>query len=783
MVVKLPPLPTLADLTRLRAHDGPMTRELLLRPGQHGLGMTHAAMDATATVTMPCGYCSTGCGLRMHLDEDGRAVGLTPETSYPVNLGMACPKGWEALRVLESDDRATHPKLRDSSGTLQTVSWDTALQTFVDRFKDILHRHGPESVAFLSTGQIACEEMAFLGSLAKFGMGLIHGDGNTRQCMATAVTAYKQSFGFDAPPYTYADFEASDVLVFVGANPCIGHPIMWERVLRNPNDPAIIAIDPRRTETAMAAKHHLAVRPKGDLKLLYAIAHAVIELGALDEEFINHSTTGFDELRHRMRDFAPESVAAEVGVSAAQIRTVAAAIAGGQAVSFWWTMGVNQSYEGTRVAQAIINLALMTGNIGRPGTGANSITGQCNAMGSRLWSNTTNLLGHRQFESENDRREVADSLGVDPACIPTQPSKPYHQIVHGIREGSIKGLWVIATNPAHSWIDQNALRQTLGGLDFLVVQDMYDNTETALSADLQLPAAAWGEKEGTLINSERRYGRLRAVRKAPGEALSDFRIFQAIAHYWGVGEMFAEWTNPESVFRMMQKLSAGRPCDITGIEGYDHLDRAGGIQWPYRPDPSAQTASTGGDDEATDGEPASATIDDATERRLFSDGKFYHDDGRAKFIVDAPQEPPEQPDADYPLWLLTGRGTVSQWHTQTRTSKSPILRTLYPNRPYLELHPSDASGLDIRHGQTVTVKSRRGQVQVTASITPSVAPGMVFMPMHYEEANRLTLSHFDPHSGQPSYKDCAVRITTSETDLHLNHSSADQPAAAPIGSS
>ena len=222
--------------TILQARSGKMTRELLLNPGEHGLGMTHQTLQADATTVAACGYCSTGCGLRLHVRE-GEAVGLTPETEYPVNLGMACPKGWEALEVLKADDRATHPLLRSASGSRERVSWDKALQTFTERFKSIQERHGKHSIAFLSTGQIPSEEMAFLGALAKFGMGIRHGDGNTRQCMATAVTAYKQSFGFDAPPYTYADFEQSDCIVFVGANPCIGHPIMWERVLRNPNQP------------------------------------------------------------------------------------------------------------------------------------------------------------------------------------------------------------------------------------------------------------------------------------------------------------------------------------------------------------------------------------------------------------------------------------------------------------------------------------------------------------------------------------------------------------------
>ncbi|MEM9365020.1 MAG: nitrate reductase [Planctomycetota bacterium] len=715
-----------------------MTRELLLRPGDHGLGMTPETLQADKTTTATCGFCATGCGLRLHI-RDGHAVGLTPETAYPVNLGMACPKGWEALRVLESDDRATQPLLRQADGEMKPVDWDTALKTFCERFKQVQEFNGPESVAFLSTGQIPCEEMAFLGSLAKFGMGIVHGDGNTRQCMATAVTAYKQSFGFDAPPYTYDDFEQSDCMVFVGANPCIGHPIMWERVLRNKKSPEIIVLDPRRTETAMAATEHVALRPKNDLRVLYAITNELIQRGFTDQQFIEQHTVGFEELRQHVASFSVDAVAEEAGLEPDQLRRVAEKIGRAEATSLWWTMGVNQSYEGVRTAQAIINIALITGNIGRPGTGANSITGQCNAMGSRLWSNTTNLLGHRQFQNEQHRREVADILGIDVDRIPTQDSWSYDRIIEGIERGEIRGLWVIATNPAHSWIDQDHTRDLLDRLDFLVVQDMYHTAHTVRHADLVLPAAGWSEKEGTFINSERRYGLVKKVRTSPGLALADFQIFRGVAHYWGVGDMFARWTTPESVFESMQQLSAGRPCDITGIEGYEHIDRCGGIQWPW----SHEDANG---------------FDPEQQRRLFADGGFFHADGRARLIVDQITDVPEEPDQEFPFWLMTGRGTVSQWHTQTRTSKSPVLRQLYPNEAYIEINPVDANEMDVLNGDRLAIRSRRGSAEAVAFLSSAVPAGHAFMPMHYEQTNCLTLSHFDPHSRQPSYKDCAVTI-------------------------
>jgi len=719
----------------IRQWKGPLTEELLRSPGKFGLGQLPIANQADATTTMTCGYCSTGCGLNIHLKE-GQAIGLTPTVDYPVNTGMACPKGWEALSVLDAPDRGTLPLMPDDFGNRVPVKWDIAMRVFCDRFKAIQEKHGKHSVAFLSTGQLPNEEMTYLGSLAKFGMGMLHGDGNTRQCMATAVTAYKESFGFDAPPYSYQDFEESDVIVLVGSNICLAHPIMWQRVCRNPHNPEIIVVDPRTTETASAATQHLPIRPKSDLALLYGLANILITEGWIDRDFVDAHVDGFDEFVCHVQTFTPEHVEQVSGISTEQLQHVARTIHQGERVSFWWTMGVNQSYEGVRTAQAIINLALITGNIGRPGTGPNSITGQCNAMGSRLFSNTTNMLGGHDFTNEAHRQKVAGVLGIDQSNIPQENSWAYDRIIEGILRDEIKGLWIICTNPAHSWINQNKCRELLDRLDFLVVQDMYHSTETAVRADLYLPAAGWGEKDGTFINSERRLGLLKKVSKAPGQALSDFSIFRLVAHHWGCEEMFDQWQTPEDVFQSMKELSRGQPCDISGIENYRMLDERGGIQWPY----------------------AEGCNDSQTERRLFGDGQFYHENGRARLIFEAPQEMPEPPSREYPYLLITGRGTASQWHTQTRTSKSDVLRALYPNEIYVEMNPKDAKRLGIPPNSTVRVSSPRGTLQAKAFLTPIMQPGQLFIPMHYEAANKLTLAHFDPYSRQPSYKNCAVRV-------------------------
>lgn len=731
--------------------EGPLTRELLQKPSSFGLGRLPNGVRPDATTSMVCGYCSTGCGLNVHLKQvppdtsraaasNGKSprylpVGITPTTKYPVNLGMACPKGWEALAALDTPFRATMPLVK-KNGALVPVSWEEAIGDMVHRFKDIQHRHGKSSVAWLGTGQIPVEELALLGALGKFGMGMVHGDGNTRQCMATAAVAYKQSFGFDAPPFTYNDFEESDVIVLVGSNLCIAHPIMWERICKNRRSPAIVVIDPRKTETAVAATHHYAPNPKSDLSLFYAVANWLITNGKVDLEYIARSVEGYDAFKQAVAEFSVERAVNDTGLGAEQIVELAELVGSGKRVSFWWTMGVNQSHQGVRTAQSLINLALITGNIGRPGTGANSITGQCNAMGSRLFSNTTGLLGGRNFNDPEHRREVAQLLNIDEERIPSESSWAYDQIIEGILSGKIKALWVIATNPVHSWINQNHLKEVLERLECLVVQDMYTDTETAQVADILLPAAGWGEKEGTFINSERRIGVIKKVAVSPGQALADFHIFRLIAEAWGCGAMFTQWDSPEAVFQILKRLSVGRPCDFSGIEDYAHLDRLGGVQWPL----------------------AAGSPEPAQERRLFEDGRFFTPTGKAALHFSKPSGLPELPTRKFPLVLLTGRGSSSQWHTLTRTKRSAVLRKLSPAELYVEVNPKDARALEIKPNDLVKVSSQRGEISARAFVTGNVKPGHVFLAMHDARVNQLTFPVFDPYSRQPGYKGCAVRL-------------------------
>jgi predicted molibdopterin-dependent oxidoreductase YjgC len=412
--------------------------------------------------------------------------------------------------------------------------------------------------------------------------------------------------------------------------------------------------------------------------------------------------------------------------------------------------GSESGHESTRTAQAIINLALMTGNIGRPGTGANSITGQCNAMGSRIYANITNLIGGHDFKNAEHRRKISAVLGIPEELIPNETSWAYDQIVDGIGSGKIKALWIIATNSSHSWIHQDEFNRLLSKLDFLVVQDMYPTTETAQRAHLYFPAAGWGEKEGTVINSERRIGLVSKGRRAPGTALADFHIFQLVAEHWGCGGMFRQWSSPEAVFQLLKNISRGQPSDITGIRDYKMIDECGGIQWPLSEHNTDQMSGAGRND------------DPRQEHRLFEDGHFFTTDGRARFIFDEPRRVAEPTDSQFPLVLLTGRGTSAQWHTGSRTNKSDVLQALAPRGCYVEMNAADTTFYKIPAGSQVRVISRRGSVKATAFVTSAIQPGQVFMPMHYPEVNRLTHPSFDPHSRQPNYKHCAVSVQPVE---------------------
>lgn len=685
-------------------------------------------------VSAVCNYCAVGCSLDYHVSDDGRLkVSGTPD--YPVNKGILCPKGYKIHEPVLSPDRATKPLIR-KNGSLAPATWDEALNTFTSKVREIQNKYGKKSFAFISTGQMYTEEMAMLGQVGRTGMG-IEGDGNTRQCMASAVVSYKQAFGFDAPPMTYEDIEHSDCIIFVGSNAAITHAIIFNRIKKhNKNNPKIFVIDPRNSETAQKVDVHVQVKPKRDLIFLYTVANELIKRGALDHDFIEKHTSNFEEFKKHVAQYSSDNVERDTNVPKSVLMETVDAIQNSKATSIWWTMGVNQSHQGTRTGQAIINLCLMTGNIGRKGAGPCSLTGQSNAMGSRMFSNTTSLFGGRDYANPEHRKEVAEILEIDEARLPAAPTMPYHKIIDAVEAGTMKGLWIVCTNPLHSWVNTNKLRKSMEKLELIVVQDLYSNTITAQVADIFLPAAGAGEKSGFLINSERRLGIAQKAIDSPGEALSDFEIFRRVAEAYGCEDVVKGWNTPEETFQILRKLSKGMPCDFTGVKSYQDILERGGVQWPYPEE----------------------NRDETQERRLFADGKFYHPDGRAKFLFENWEAPAEEPNRDYPLYLLSGRGTIVQWMSNTRTGRSAALKKVMEDEAYAEISQEDADVYSLRDGEKVELKSLHGCVQVNVKISKTVAKGYVYLPFHYETTNKLVNDAFDTYSGQPSFKTGAVSV-------------------------
>ena len=607
-------------------------------------------------------------------------------------------------------------------------------EIFASKMTAIQEKYGKESVAYISTGQLPTEEMALLGHVGRSYMG-INGDGNTRLCMASAVVAYKQSFGFDAPPYTLKDLELSDTIFFIGANPVIAHPIAWGRVRKN-KDAKIITIDPRKSETAMNSDMWIDIKTKGDLALFYTLANVLIEKGWIDQDYIDNYTEGFEDFKEHVKKYTLEDVEERTGISKMRVLELAKIIHEGKRVSFWWTMGVNQSYEAVRTAQAIINLALITGNMGREGTGANSLTGQCNAMGSRMFSNTTALYGGGEYNNQERRKVVADILGMDENMLPTKPTLDYEQIIKGINKGEIKGLWVVCTNPRHSFSNNEEFKKAMKNLDFFVVQDIYEDTDSSEECDLYLPSVPAIKKEGFLINTERRLSALVPVLEKEEDELSDYEILLGIGEALGMGSLLDKWRTPEDAFKLLRECSKGMPCDITGVS-YERLRDSKGVQWPCR-----------------EGEEL-----ESDERRLFEDGKYYTPSGKAKLIFEDVTENPNATNEEFPFNLNTGRGTVGQWHTHTRTREIQAVTNIVSQKAYVDINRKDAEKLDIKENDEVLIHSSNGHTsKFIARLTDNLKEKTLYAPIHYIETNLLTPSVFDPYSKEPSYKTVQVNI-------------------------
>ncbi|MDK0708060.1 molybdopterin-dependent oxidoreductase [Clostridium perfringens] len=680
-----------------------------------------------------CNYCALACNLDFYT-EDGKIKRVVPTPHYPVNKGFSCIKGLNLDKQCTKFNGSKKPLLKMKDGERKAIEWKEAFEIFASKMTAIQEKYGKESVAYISTGQLPTEEMALLGHVGRSYMG-INGDGNTRLCMASAVVAYKQSFGFDAPPYTLKDLELSDTIFFIGANPVIAHPIAWGRVRKN-KDAKIITIDPRKSETAMNSDMWIDIKTKGDLPLFYTLANVLIEKGWIDQDYIDNYTEGFEDFKEHVKKYTLEDVEERTGISKMRVLELAKIIHEGKRVSFWWTMGVNQSYEAVRTAQAIINLALITGNMGREGTGANSLTGQCNAMGSRMFSNTTALYGGGEYNNQERRKVVANILGMDENMLPTKPTLDYEQIIKGINKGEIKGLWVVCTNPRHSFSNNEEFKKAMKNLDFFVVQDIYQDTDSSEECDLYLPSVPAIKKEGFLINTERRLSALVPVLEKEEDELSDYEILLGIGEALGMGSLLDKWRTPEDAFKLLRECSKGMPCDITGVS-YERLRDSKGIQWPCR-----------------EGEELKSD-----ERRLFEDGKYYTPSGKAKFIFEDVTENPNATNEEFPFNLNTGRGTVGQWHTHTRTREIKAVTNIVSQKAYVDINRKDAERLNIKENDEVLIHSSNGHTsKFIARLTDNLKEKDLYAPIHYIETNLLTPSVFDPYSKEPSYKTVQVNI-------------------------
>ena len=696
-----------------------------------------------------CCYCGVGCGVIIEHDRD-RITGVRGDPEHPANFGRLCTKGSTLHLSARQETRALHPELRATRELPRTrVSWDTALEHAAERFAAIIREHGPDAVAFYISGQLLTEDYYVFNKLAKGLIGTNNVDTNSRLCMSSAVTAYKQTLGADAPPCSYEDIDHTDCLLIAGGNPAYAHPIVHRRIedARKAN-PAMkmIVVDPRRTDTAADADLHLPLLPGTDIWLYSAMLHVLLWEGLADESFISAHTEGFPELRRHVRDITP-AIASEIcGLRSEDIVTAARWFGESKAAMSMWCQGLNQSHHGTHNGTALIALHLATGQIGRPGAGPFSLTGQPNAMGGREVGGMATLLSaHRDLASPADREEVARFWGVPE--VPAKPGLTAVELFDAVRDGRVKAVWIACTNPAHSMPDQARIVEALQAAEFVVVQDASRSTESAAFADLLLPATTWGEKDGTVTNSERRITHVQPALPAPGEARADWLIVRDFARLLGarLGKDAATlfpYASAAEVFAEHAESTRGRDLDISGLS-HALLDRIGPQQWPFP-------------DGARSGTP-----------RLYTDRHFATSNGRARFVVPTTATTAEKIDARYPLHLNTGR-LRDHWHCMSRTGQVARLYS-HVDEARVELHADDLARRGLADGDLVQVQSRRGQIVLRAHASEAQRPGSAFVAMHWGRnmlsssgANALTAGRVDPHSKQPELKHAAIQVSRAD---------------------
>jgi ferredoxin-nitrate reductase len=700
--------------------------------------------DATAKLPLlgesVCPYCGVGCRLQFD-GQPGRLLRVRGVEAAAANLGRICAKGAQLGPTIRTPDRLAYPLIRRSRrDEFRAVDWETALDFLAERFTDVLLENGPDAVAFYGSGQLDTEAVYATVKLFKGTLGCNHTDSNSRLCMAAAVAGYKTSLGADGPPCCYDDIDDADLALIIGSNMAEAHPVTFDRLRdakRDRPDLTVIVVDPRRTPTADLADTHIQVAPGGDIALLNLVGRLLIDRWLIDDKFIATHTNGFAEYRAFLRAQNPAELAATAGVTPAEAQRLAERIAAARGFLSFYCMGLNQSTVGLWKNNSLINLHLLTGQIGKPGAGPFSLTGQPNAMGGREVGLLSHALpGYRTVEDPEHRADVEAYWGRIPGTIGAQPGLTAVEMFRALEQGRLKAIWVAATNPAVSLPDLHQVRRALGGAKLVVVQDAYHPTETTQFAHVILPVAQWGEKEWTSTNSERMVSFSPKLFDPPGDALPDWQILARFARKLRLPGF--DWTDAAAVWDEFIGLTRGRPCDMSGATAA-RLRVETNLQWPC---PSADHPGT---------------------KRLYLDKRFPAADGRAQFLARDHREPRELPDHEFPLVLTTGR-LYAHWHTLTRTGKVRKLTRRDP-KPFIEAHPHDAANAGLAEGDMAQVSSRRGTIRLPLRLSERVPPGLVFVPFHWGDlfgpgnaANYLTIAATGRIAKQPELKFCAVAL-------------------------
>ncbi|HBA09279.1 nitrate reductase [Methylotenera mobilis] len=694
-----------------------------------------------------CCYCGVGCGVIIHSEND-KIIDVKGDPQHPANFGRLCTKGSTLHLSAKLDNRLLYPEIRTNRDLpRKRATWDESLNLVVEKFATLIETHGPDSVAFYISGQLLTEDYYVFNKLAKGLIGTNNIDTNSRLCMSSAVAGYKLTLGADAPPACYEDIDHTDCLFIAGSNTAFAHPIIYRRIEdakeKNPNL-KIVVVDPRQTDTAKAADLHLAILPGTDVALFNGMLHVMLWEGMLDNAYIDAYTNGFAELKETVREYTPKMVADICGIKEADIITAAKWFGKGPTLSMY-CQGLNQSVNGSDKNAALINLHLATGQIGKLGAGPFSLTGQPNAMGGREVGGMANLLsGHRDLANPEHRAEVASLWGIE--SVPDVPGKSAVDMFKAVKDGSIKAIWIACTNPAQSMPDLNEVLEALENAELVVVQDAFDNTETCQYADVLLPASTWGEKEGSVTNSERRITRVNPAVIPPAEARHDWAIVvdfaQRLEQRLAKNTKLFPYATTEQIFDEHRETTRGRDLDITGLS-YTLLNEQGPQQWPFK------------------------TGDVTGKARLYADGVFQKPDGKAQFLNATYKGTADKTDARYPLHLLTGR-LRDQWHGMSRTGNVAQLFN-HAEEPVIHMSADDMMRRSIKNGDIVRVSNKRGSLVLPAQTSDEVKPSQTFIPMHWGSqymhglgVNALMPSAYDKVSKQPELKHTAIKLEKLE---------------------